>query len=132
MLGRPKADLVSPIGSRVPRHPTLITARGRVRGIVTLATWLALGVAPPALAVPSLPTNFVVEDAVPGTSFTLPTSIAFLPDGRMLVGEKQGLVWMVQNGTKLSTPFLDIRDKVLSESDRGLIDVAVDPNFATN
>ena len=80
----------------------------------------------------NLPAGFTVEDAVPGAGFTVPTCIAFMPDGRMLVGEKAGQVWVVRNGVKRTTPMLAIQPKVLNDVDRGLLDVAVDPNYAVN
>ena len=46
-----------------------------------------------ASAAVALPSGFVLEDAAPGAGFEVPTSIAFFPDGRFLVGEKSGLVW---------------------------------------
>ena len=58
----------------------------------------------PVAAAPIVPANFVVEDAVPGANFVVPTAIAPLPDGRLLVGEKQGRVWLVQNGVKSAQP----------------------------
>jgi glucose/arabinose dehydrogenase len=39
---------------------------------------------------------------------------------------------MVQNGSKLPGPVIDLRRVVLNQGDRGLLDVAVDPNFASN
>jgi len=88
--------------------------------------------APASLRAVTLPSGFTIENAVPGVVFDTPTSIAFLPDGRMLVGEKQGQVWIVSNGTKLATPFWSRTDEVLNQGDSGLLDVGVDPNFTTN
>ncbi|HET9326805.1 MAG TPA: PQQ-dependent sugar dehydrogenase [Candidatus Eisenbacteria bacterium] len=95
------------------------------------AGWLAVW-APSATAYLTVPSGFVVENAVPGAAFDTPTSMAFLPDGRMLVGLKEGTVWLVQNGGKLPGPALDLRRVVLNQADRGLLDVAVDPNFNAN
>lgn len=79
-----------------------------------------------------VPPNFVVENAVPNVTFEIPTRIAFLPDGRMLVAEKRGRVWMVANGVRNPVPFWESEDEVLNEGDRGLLAVAADPGFATN
>jgi glucose/arabinose dehydrogenase len=89
-----------------------------------------LALAAPAHAVPQVPTGFIVENAVPGAVFDTPTGIAFMPDGRMLVCQKEGTLWVVQNGTKIG-PILDIKNVVLNQGDRGLLDVAVDPEFST-
>src|SRR5213075_2966082 len=85
----------------------------------------------PAAAV-SVPSNFVVESVTPGATFDTPTSAVFLPDGRLLVSEKAGKVWVVQNGVKSATPFWDRTAEVLDLDDKGLLDIAVDPNFNVN
>ena len=41
------------------------------------------------------------------STFELPWRLAFLPDGRMLITEKVGPVWLVsQQGQKIATPIL--------------------------
>ena len=80
-----------------------------------------------------VPPGFVIENAFPNESFTLPVQVVFMPDGRKLVVEKEGRIWVVSAaGAKLPTPFIDIDDKVLSNDDRGLLGVALDPDFTTN
>lgn len=76
---------------------------------------------------PVLPDGFVLETVVGGLA--LPTAVDWLPDGRMLVAEKGGVVRVVENGTLLAQPFIDISDQVNQYSDRGLLDIAVHPNF---
>jgi len=85
----------------------------------------------PARAI-TVPNNFVVEDIAPGAGFVTPTSIAPLPDGRILVAEKRGRVWMVKNGVKLPTPVWQHDSEVLDSYDRGLLCVTVDPHFYQN
>jgi len=80
----------------------------------------------------TLPANFVSENATPGNAFDTPTGIAFLPDGRMLVCEKKGRLLLVTNGVIQSTPVWSSTSEVLDQNDRGLLDVAVDPDFASN
>jgi glucose/arabinose dehydrogenase len=77
-----------------------------------------------------LPTGFA-ETAV-ATGLTFPTDFAFLPDGRVLVTEKEGLVRVVDHGRVLATPFIDLRSRVNTEFYRGLVAVQVDPSFDTN
>lgn len=96
--------------------------------------WLCAGLFLPgasAWGAPQVPTGFVVENAAPGASFDTPTGIAFLPDGRLLVCQKEGTLFVVQNGSKIG-PIVDIKNVVLNQGDRGLLDVAVDPDFDTN
>ncbi|MCB0116295.1 MAG: PQQ-dependent sugar dehydrogenase, partial [Caldilineaceae bacterium] len=74
-----------------------------------------------------LPRGFVRETVA--ANFSLPTGFAFAPDGRIFVTEKNGKVWVVQNGQKLDTPFIDISDRVNTVGDRGLLHVALHPRF---
>ncbi len=63
-----------------------------------------------------------------------PVSVAWLPGdaGTMLVGNQAGLISVVKNGVTLSTPMLDISSRVNFVADRGLMDFALDPDFANN
>ncbi len=59
-----------------------------------------------------------------------PTSIEFSPDGRNLyVSEKRGIVQVTRDGNLLATPFIDLRDQVNNVRDRGLLDIAIHPDF---
>lgn len=81
-----------------------------------------------------LPPGFVLEDAAGGHNFTWATCFAFINDHRFLVGEQDGLVWVVNNGVVHPTPAIDLTAYALNDlnSDRGLLGIAVDPNFAVN
>lgn len=61
---------------------------------------------------------------------TNPTTMAFTPDGRILVCEQAGSVRVVRDGTLLAAPFLQLA--VNSSGERGLIGIALDPDFETN
>src|SRR5690242_6460447 len=61
-------------------------------------------------------------------SFSLPWRIAFLPDGRMLVTEKVGPVWLVtQQGAKTK---LENVPAVLHQGQGGMLGVYVSPHYA--
>lgn len=63
-------------------------------------------------------------------TFNLPWRIAFLPDGRMLVTEKPGAVWLVtQQGAK--TPVENV-PAVLHQGQGGLLGVFLSPRYATD
>jgi glucose/arabinose dehydrogenase/PKD repeat protein len=101
--------------------------------VPALAVAIAFAVAPSARAAVSVPSGFVVEDAAPGVSWNTPTAIAFVPGGRMLVAEKLGRVWIVsKDGIRNPAPLWDRPLEVLNEGDRGLLGLAVDPNYVTN
>ena len=64
------------------------------------------------------------------TGVPAPTALAFTPDGRMLVTSKPGRLYVYENGQR--TQALNISSRVCATSERGLLGVAVDPDFATN
>ena len=60
-----------------------------------------------------------------------PWSLAFLPDGRMLVTERPGRMRIVTRDGQLSPPLGDV-PKVFAVSQGGLLDVILDRDFAQN
>src|SRR5260370_15734305 len=63
-------------------------------------------------------------------TFQLPWRIAFLPDGRMLITEKVGPVWLVtQQGEK--TPVENV-PAVLHHGQGGMLGVFLSPHYATD
>src|SRR5258705_9709458 len=63
-------------------------------------------------------------------TFNLPWRIAFLPDGRMLITEKVGPVWLVtQHGEKTQVSNVPA---VLSQGQGGMLGVFVSPHYATD
>jgi glucose/arabinose dehydrogenase len=81
----------------------------------------------PALAGP--PPGF--EDILV-TDVGQPTGIAFTPDGRLLITTQPGQLRIYQNGVLSGTAALDLSTVICTNSERGLLGVAVDPNFASN
>ncbi|HWA89129.1 MAG TPA: PQQ-dependent sugar dehydrogenase, partial [Rhizomicrobium sp.] len=64
------------------------------------------------------------------TTFNLPWRIAFLPDGRMLITEKVGALWLVtQQGAK--TPVTNV-PAVLHQGQGGMLGVFLSPHYATD
>ena len=73
------------------------------------------------------------SEAVVFSGLTNPTAVRFLPDGRVIVAEKSGLIKLFPNlSTNTYTVVADLRTEVHNFWDRGLLGLAVDPNFATN
>jgi glucose/arabinose dehydrogenase len=79
--------------------------------------------------VSAVPSDF--EDVVIA-SVGGPTGLAFTPDGRMLITTQGGQVHIYQNGALLPTAAINIGSRLCTNSERGLLGVAVDPNFTTN
>ncbi len=65
-----------------------------------------------------------------------PLYVAFPGNGNMLAVEQTGVIKLFKNGTVSSTPFLNIRSKLVKLSsdydERGLLGLALSPNFKTN
>lgn len=53
-------------------------------------------------------------------------------DARLFVVEQPGRIRVIKNGQLLATPYLDIRGKLTSGGERGLLGLAFHPNFASN
>jgi glucose/arabinose dehydrogenase len=78
---------------------------------------------------PAPPENGTFAGQTIVTGLSTPTAMDFDASGRMFIAEQQGVVRVYQNGALLSTPFVDIRPQVNHVQDRGLLGVAVHPNF---
>ena len=66
------------------------------------------------------------------TGVRSPTTMAFAPasDGRIFVCQEDGNLRVVKNGALLATPFISL--PVNTEGERGLLGIAIDPNFLIN
>ena len=103
-----------------------------VLGAVVLAAVLLALLSPfKANAVATLPSGF--QESVVFSGLTNPTNVEFSQDGRVFVAEKSGLI-KVYNDLSDATPttFADLRTHVHNFWDRGLLGLALDPNFAAN
>lgn len=97
--------------------------------LAVTAAALTVGPAPVATAAASLPLGFSDEFVA---QIDGPTAIAFTPDGRVLVTAKNGTLRVVSNGTLLGQAAINLTAKICTNSERGLLGVAVDPEFASN
>ena len=98
------------------------TLRHLVLSIAMLVGWAQAGHA----VVPAGFSDTLVADV--GS----PTALAFTPDGRLLITTQGGNL-RVWNGSLIATPALTIpASSICTNSERGLLGVAVDPDFATN
>ena len=87
--------------------------------------------APAAGAVPVIPADLEANTIASGLQ--APTAVAFAPDGRVFISEKQGTVKVVLPGeSPRARLLLDISDHVATHVDRGLLGIAVDADFAHN
>jgi glucose/arabinose dehydrogenase len=108
-----------------PTRALLVTA-----GLVALAlfTWAA------RVAVQGTPVRTAYHDfriVTVAENLVNPWSIAFLPDGDILVTERPGRLRIVRGGKLLPEPVAGVPE-VFAEGQGGLLDVVPHPGFATN
>ncbi len=101
----------------------------RTQTIVALATLLATITMPSrARAAEALVEGFTVEEYATGLGS--PTCLAFAPDGRLFVGDRNGTIHIVQQGLIRPTPFATIAVHDFFES--GLLNIVVSPTFESD
>jgi PKD repeat protein len=100
--------------------------------LLILVAGAAVAVTTPGVAhAATLPTGF--QESVVFSGLTNPTVVRFSSDGRVFVAEKRGVIKVFDS---LSDPapevFADLNVNVYNFWDRGLLGMALDPNFPTN
>jgi glucose/arabinose dehydrogenase/PKD repeat protein len=91
--------------------------------------------APPAEGIQAVPAGFADELVA---NFSGAIAIAFTPDGRLLTGSQAGVLRVYNPSTgSLTATALDFttqwpQRRICSDFERGLMGIAVDPNFASN
>ena len=108
------------------RHPRSLTSSGRVY-LLFLLLATTLGLTPPPLGA-TVPAGFT--DALVA-AVSLPTALAFTPDGRLLITQQSGSLRVFTGGSLLATPALTL-SAICTNSERGLLGVAVDPDYPTS
>ena len=121
-------------------QPTLLKLRWMSprRTIAALAALSLLALSEPAkaqtpspTAAPLLTSTFALQATELNNSLQGPWGLAFLPDGRMLVTEKSGVLKLLAaNGSTVGR--LEGLPAVNSAGQGGLLDVVIDPAFASN
>jgi len=105
-------------------------SRKLAQGMFALALFAGAGACQdPGHVQPTGETKIAVTTVVGGLEH--PWSLAFLPDGRMLVTERPGRLRYVSADGKLSEPIAGV-PAVHAVNQGGLLDVALDPAFASN
>ena len=120
--------LVSPPASQGkrcgPRKSWLIISCAFVV-VMAVALW-------PSLVTHAAPLPPGFQESIVFSGLTNPTAVRFAPSGRIFVAEKSGLIKVFENlADTTPTIFADLRTNVHNYWDRGLLGLALDPNFAT-
>jgi len=92
-----------------------------------------------AVGVYSAPPSGFIQESIPrpdGSGWDEVVGLNFLTDGRILVWERKGKIWLVDENDPLTnpspTPLLDITAEVGGWRDYGLLGVVPHPNFFNN
>lgn len=80
---------------------------------------------------PDPPTHVAYQVQTVAQGLDHPWSLAWLPDGRMLVTERPGRIRIVTKDGTLSAPLAGV-PPVVAQSNGGLLDIALDPAFRSN
>ena len=109
------------------RHPrSILRILAATAGSVVLASIAGLTQVDAAV----LPAGF--RDTVVLSGLTNPTVVQFAPDGRIFVGQKNGVIKVFSGlGDTNPTTFTDLSSRVHDFWDRGLLGMALDPAFPT-
>jgi len=99
------------------------------RGALALALFCALE---PRLTAAATFSVAGLSDTAVVQNLASPTDFQWLPDGRLLVLEKDGRVRIVVGGALEVDPALDLTAQVDNFSQQGLLGIAVDPSFGSN
>src|SRR5438046_6168163 len=106
------------------------------RGLISTAA-VVLGAAlvtpagPSPAAASTLPTGF--RDSVVLSGLVNPTVLQFAPDGRIFVGQKNGVIKVFQSLTDTNpVTFADLSGEVDDYWDRGLLGLALPPNLSVD
>ena len=109
------------IGEFMRWRPLIITAAIAGAALVTQ-------IGPSPAGASTLPTGF--RDSVVLSGLTNPTVLQFAPDGRIFVGQKNGVIKVFQSLTDTNPiTFADLSGNVHDFWDRGLLGLALPPNF---
>ncbi len=122
-----KASMSPGKGSRTSR---LFTVWVMLTAVVS-ATFLLVLLRPATVdAAATLPQGF--QDEVVLSGLDLPTNVEFSDDGRVFVAEDNGLIRVFDSlSDPTPTIFANLRTQVNSYHDRGLLGLALDPDFPT-
>jgi glucose/arabinose dehydrogenase/PKD repeat protein len=102
-----------------------------ITAAMVLGAALVTPTGPSPAGASTLPTGF--RDSVALSGLTNPTVLQFAPDGRIFVGQKNGVIKVFQSLSDTNpVTFADLSAKVDDYWDRGLLGMALAPNFPSD
>jgi aldose sugar dehydrogenase len=101
------------------------------RSIIAASLVTFVAACSPQTATTPPPSGTTLKVTEIATKLVHPWGLAILPDGSMLVTEREGRLRIIRNGKLVPTPIGGV-PRVLDAGQGGLLDVALHPDFATN
>jgi glucose/arabinose dehydrogenase len=118
--------------------PYLPSTRTEWKKAFIIITLVALGISllirpHPAIAQPSAWPSISLVRIANNHQFVSPVDLENANDnsGRVFVVSQNGIIHVIKAGSVLSTPFLDITDRVAVASERGLLGLAFPPQYTS-
>ncbi|MEP6507920.1 MAG: PQQ-dependent sugar dehydrogenase [Gemmatimonadales bacterium] len=103
------------------------------RLLIVLAVSAACNSSSDSSGPPEIPVSFGLAAQPVATGLSNPVYLTSPPaDARLFVVEQGGRIKIIENGTVLPTPFLDISSRISTGGERGLLSVAFHPSYKTN
>ncbi|MFQ5937177.1 MAG: PQQ-dependent sugar dehydrogenase, partial [Acidiferrobacterales bacterium] len=116
-------------------QPTMMKIRARINtticGVTIVFVQASYAACLEQSASHSIP-SIALKEVVRGLKNPVHLANAGDGSGRLYVVEQQGVIRVIENGRLQSRPFLDIRDRVNSGGEKGLLSVAFHPKYRDN
>src|SRR5215813_6939809 len=127
--GTHRAPRSRSVGAGMRRIGVATRSRGLISAVaVALGAIFVAQAGPSPAAGSTLPTGF--RDSVVLSGLTNPTVLQFAPDGRIFVGQKNGVIKVYQSLTDTNpVTVADLSSEVDDYWDRGLLGLAIPPGF---
>ena len=107
---------------------TFRRALGVIAALAVTSSVVVAGTVLQASPAGAVPAGF--QDQVLWSGFSVPTEVAFANDGKVFVCEKSGMIYRFDGVDDTTRDVVaDLRTEIHNWSDRGLLGLAVDPNF---
>jgi len=108
-----------------------VPVRRRLLAIVSLLAAAVVVPLPGPASAAASPAHVRLHVTARATGFDQPLGIVSSRDGtgRLFVVEKTGAVRVFKNGAVSATPYLDLRGRISTTGERGLLGLAFDPDF---
>src|SRR5918997_1629471 len=127
----PERKLPGAVGRSEPKRWPKPVRGALLMSLLLLLSTAIVSISAPAARAATLPAGF--QETVVLSGLTNPTAVRFAQDGRVFVSEKRGVIKVFDSLSDTTpTVFADLNVNVYNFWDRGLLGMALAPNFPTN